>query len=255
MQGCEFHSGLLFESTEAYRLLVVAPTYCRYRMPRTQSGITGPTPISKSSGRPEVVSGPQQNGCPDRPGVVGILLPEAPSAVSLLAEVWDVHVGGASCLHDDIWCPTWPACVRHEVSTGWEDESVSAATRNLSVVHGCGAPKHGEMGHMDEVRSSARPGLAGQNPRRGTRRATRQSRYGEHGADGGQESTGFHDISDVQKPSNGSPRVGDPCRRPARRWGPNRGGGSSPGIRGLCVPGVFLCAGQVVPDSGCPVGP
>jgi len=62
MQACESDSGWLLESTEACRLLVDAPTYCRYRMPRTQSGITGPTPVSKSSGRSEVVSDPQQNG-------------------------------------------------------------------------------------------------------------------------------------------------------------------------------------------------
>jgi len=62
MQGCESDSGLLLESTEACRLLVVAPTHCRYRMARTLPEITGPTPVSKSSGRLEVVSDPQQNG-------------------------------------------------------------------------------------------------------------------------------------------------------------------------------------------------
>ena len=62
MQGCESESGLLLESTEACRLLVVAPTHSGSRMARTLREITGPTPVSKSSGWLEVVSDPRQNG-------------------------------------------------------------------------------------------------------------------------------------------------------------------------------------------------
>lgn len=66
MQGCESDSGLL-KPTVTCGLLVVLPTYFRYRMARTMPGITGPTPAT-SSGQPEVVSDPQQNGCDlDRP--------------------------------------------------------------------------------------------------------------------------------------------------------------------------------------------
>ena len=61
MQGCESDSGLLLESTEACRLLVVAPTHCRYRMTADSQGLPDGRPVSKSSGRPAVVSDPQQN--------------------------------------------------------------------------------------------------------------------------------------------------------------------------------------------------